>query len=126
MRQNVQTPRQDEDVRWSAAHADGLIAEVIHYDKVLSTRQMHAVGHYLQHKYRIDGAYTDERAALSEANATSPEQALAIGSAEARGAEVGGNARIQLLLPPSSGCIAHRGSLRLIGLEPCDEARAEQ
>ena len=47
----------------------GDVAEVIHYNRVLSAREHHAIGHYLQHKYRIAGAYTDERMALDAAEA---------------------------------------------------------
>ena len=115
----------------------GLIAEVVHYNSLLSTRQMTAIGHYLQHKYKIRGSYTDERAALSEAAAAGAggggsnasaggTAALAAAGAEGRTAGRGGRNQIQLMLPPESGCLAHRGALKRVGMEPCDEGSAYQ
>lgn len=123
----------------------GLIAEVVHYNNLLSTRQMAAIGHYLQHKYRIRGAYTDERTALSEAaggrgggsgksgatGTAALAAAGALGDADGHAADGGGasavRTRIQLMLPPESGCLTHRGALKKISLEACDdEASAAQ
>lgn len=111
----------------------GLVAEVIHYDKTLTTRQMHAIGHYLQHKYKIDGAYTDERTALAAAAGGGNASADGVAALAGVGAEAGAGgetgkplAQLQLMLPPASGCLTHRGALKSVELSPCDEAHAEQ
>jgi len=115
----------------------GLIAEVVHYDRVLSTRQMHAIGHYLQHKYRIAGGYTDEAMAIDVANSSAAASAAGgvLGGIFAAASSEGGSdgatdgarlAQLQLMLPPERGCITHRGALRTIALESCDETRPAQ
>lgn len=43
---------------------DGLIAELIVYDRILSESEMNEVGYYLQEKYGLAGAYVPEPASL--------------------------------------------------------------
>lgn len=132
----------------------GDIAEVVHYNRVLTIRELHAIGHFLQHKYAISGAYTDERAALALAEVAPPSAAAsppllspgpAASSTGLEGEHGGGLAaataglagsgglRVQLIIPPERGCLTHRGALSKVGMEPChdeaagsDVARASQ
>ena len=101
---------------------------------MLSAREIVAIGHYLCHKYAIDGcAYTEELAAQAAGHHGGGDGAGGGGGGDGGGL-LGANAaallppdaEIQLLVPPAEGCLAHASPLQPAALRPCDENDAAQ